>query len=98
MAQTKQLDMFQKQSKSYGGELRKTSKGRSGPRPLDHKGTMHLVMRSSKAKGDWSFRYKDNPRRIKEIVNKFAGKYGIKVLSLANVSNHLHFHIKLASR
>ncbi len=59
---------------------------------------MHLVLRSSKAKGDWSFRRPANKLKIRQIVTKFSEKYGIKILSLANVGNHLHFHIKLSNR
>ena len=65
-----------------------------GPRPLATRDTMHLVLRSAKAKGDWSFKKHD--RRIREIIEKFSNKYGVKVLSLANVGNHLHFQLKLS--
>lgn len=94
----KQIEMLKKQKKSYGGELMKTRKGRQGGRPLDTKNTMHLVMRSSKAKGEWSFRSSKNAAKIRQIVDKFARKNGVRVLSLANVGNHLHFHIKLTNR
>ncbi len=59
---------------------------------------MHLVLRSTKAKGDWSFRSSKNERKIRQIVDHFSSKYGIKIHSLANVGNHLHFHIKLGNR
>ena len=88
--------MFDKKSKAYGGELLKTRKGRSGPRPLATRDTMHLVLRSTKATGDWSFKKHDG--RIREIIKKFSRKYGVQVLSLANVGNHLHFQIKLGRR
>jgi hypothetical protein len=94
----KQVDLFKKQSKSYGGSLLKTRKGRSHGRPLSTKDSMHLVLRSSKAIKDWSFKKPKNEKRINEIVRKFSIKYGVKILSLANVGNHLHFHIKLANR
>ena len=94
--QRKQLELLEKQPKAYGGELLKTRKGRTGPRPLATRDTMHLVLRSTKAKADWSFRKHD--RRIREIIEKFSHRYGVKVLSLANVGNHLHFQIKLTNR
>lgn len=59
---------------------------------------MHLVLRSSKAKGNWSFKKIKNEKRIQQIIKKFSQKYGVKVISLANVGNHLHFHLKLSSR
>ncbi len=94
-----QLEFFGKASKSYGGELLKKRKGRClGGRPLSTKHSIHLVLRSSKATGVWSFRIPKNSKRIKEIIEKFALKYGIRILSIANVGNHLHLHIKIPSR
>jgi len=59
---------------------------------------MHLVLRSSKAVGDWSFRRGHNKAKIQKLAQRFAQKNGVRILSLANVGNHLHFHIKLSSR
>ncbi|MCC6277937.1 MAG: transposase [Oligoflexia bacterium] len=93
-----QLQLLQSQTKGYGGELMKTRKGRAHGRPLDTRHSMHLVLRSSKAKGSWSFKTTKNQEKIKLIISKFSNKYGIRILSLANVGNHLHFHIKLSTR
>jgi len=82
--------------KSYGGDLRKKRKGRQGGRPLAVKSSMHLVLRSSQATGRWSFLR--HHKRIQSIVDRFAKKYGVRILSLADVGNHLHFHIQLSSR
>lgn len=90
------MELLEKQTLAYGGELLKTRKGRNGPRPLATRDTMHLVLRSAKAKGEWSFKKHD--RRIRKIVQKFTSKYGVRVLSLANVGNHLHFQLKLGNR
>jgi len=84
--------------KAYGGELLKTRKGRAHGRPLATRQSMHLVLRSTKAKGDWSFKRPKNERRIREIVARFATKFGVKVLNMANVGNHLHLHIQLTNR
>lgn len=94
----RQLNLLKKEKSAYGGELLKTRKGRSRPRPLDTRGTMHLILKSSKARGEWSFRRPKNDAKIRELTERFAAKHGIKVLSLANVGNHLHFHIKLTNR
>ncbi|MDX9731402.1 MAG: transposase [Bdellovibrionales bacterium] len=93
-----QLTLLKKQKSAYGGELRNTRAGRAGARPLAVKQTMHLVLRSSKAKGAWSFRHARNARRIQEIIHHFAGKNGVFILSMANVGNHLHIHMKLMNR
>lgn len=94
----RQLSLLKKQERAYGGDLLKTRKGRQGGRPLDTKNSMHLVLRSSKAKGSMSFRAPQNRKRVEGIVAKFSTKYGIKIFSLANVGTHLHLHMKLANR
>ena len=75
-----------------------TRKGRLGSRPLATRSTMHLVLRSSKAKAEWSFRQPKHAAKITEIATRFAVKNGVRILSLANVGNHLHFHIQLTNR
>ena len=57
---------------------------------------MHLVLRSSRATGTLSM--KRHAGQIEKILRKFSAKYGVKVLSLANVGNHLHLQIKLSVR
>jgi REP element-mobilizing transposase RayT len=94
----KQLTLLKRQKSAYGGELMTTRKGRAAPRPLSTKDTMHLVLRSSKARGPWSFRQQKNAQKIRALTAKFAAKYGVKVLHAANVGNHLHFHVKLGNR
>src|SRR5438477_6926726 len=69
-----------------------------GPRPLDTSNTMHLVLRSEMATGDWSFKKPRNEAKIRQIAEKFSQKFGVRIISLANVGNHLHFHIKLSNR
>ena len=91
-----QTSMLAKGQKAYGGALLKTRKGRSTPRSVSTKHSMHIVLRSTKAKGKWGFRR--HQVKIKQILNKFSTRYGVRVLSFANVGNHLHLHIKLSSR
>jgi hypothetical protein len=94
----KQLALLRNERSAYGGELLKTRKGRARPRPLSTRETMHLVLRSSKAQGPWSFRQPRNAKAVKALTAKFAAKYGVKILHAANVGNHLHFHVKLTNR
>lgn len=94
----KQRLLLKNEPKEYGGTLLKTRKGRSRPRPLDTKNTMHLVLRSSHAKAGWSFRVGDNPKKVSSILKKFAKKYGVQLLAVANVGNHIHIHMKLGNR
>jgi REP element-mobilizing transposase RayT len=87
-----------KSAKSFGGILRNTRAGRQGSRPLATKSSMHLVLRSSKAKGTQSMTFGNHRQRIREVFWKFSKKYGVRIHSLANVGNHLHLHLQLTSR
>ncbi len=92
----KQGDFFPIQQKAYGGELLKTRRGRMHGRTLSTKHSMHLVLRSTRAKGALSFlRHRIT---IDRILTKFAAKNGVRILSLANVGNHLHLEIRLSTR
>ncbi len=95
---SQQIDLFPKRAKSYGGVLLKKRENRSYGRPISTSQTMHLVLRSSQAVGVKSFKTQLNKSAINKILNKFSVKYGIRILSLANVGTHLHLHIKIARR
>ena len=85
-------------SRGYGGTLLKKRKNRIHGRPLDTRHSMHLVLRSSKAKGPWSFKVPSNDAQISKIMIRFAFVNGVTILSMANVGNHLHLQIKLSNR
>jgi REP element-mobilizing transposase RayT len=83
----------------YGGRLRNTRYGRSRPRPLSNRQSMHLILKSSKAKGAYCLREGDRGRnfhKIQRILDKFSRKYRVKIHRRANVGNHLHLHVELA--
>jgi len=80
---------------AYGGTYRNTRRGRSKPRPLSRRHSMHLVLRSTRARGEWSFWRLQNRRQIERILAKFAKKHRVRIISKANVGNHLHLHIRL---
>lgn len=60
-------------------------------RPLSIKRSMHLVMRSSKATGSYSFL--KNSRKIFDIIYKQSKLHGVKIYRYANAGNHLHLVI-----
>ncbi len=93
-----QKEFFNKAEKSYGGELLKKRKGRISGRPIVTRQTMHLVLRSSLANGKWSFLEPKNKAATRDILKKFATKYGVKLLYGANVGNHIHLEIQLTNR
>src|ERR1700739_1318811 len=92
----KQINLLANEQSAYGGDLLKSRKGRLRGRPLATKNTMHLVLRSTKAKGPWNFRKHQSV--VNEIIAKFAQKFGVKVPPLAKVGNHLPIQIQLTNR
>lgn len=94
----KQMQLLKSQSKSYGGQLRNTRKGRSGGRTLTTQSSIHLVLRSSKAIGEKSFLKPRNKEKIREIIKKHAEQNHIFIIKMANVGNHLHLQVRLFKR
>jgi REP element-mobilizing transposase RayT len=94
----RQQKMIPASPREFGGVLLKTRKGRSTPRPLAVRQSMHLVLRSTRAKGEWSMRRGRNPKIIQNLISRFSKRYLVQVLSSANVGNHLHLHIQLTLR
>jgi REP element-mobilizing transposase RayT len=96
MAKTRRLQILKQSKQTYGGELLKKRKNRLGGRPLATRHSMHFVLRSSQARGPWSFlRHR---RKILDILERFAVRHGVRLHSMANVGNHLHLHLQLGSR
>ena len=92
----KQTILFKTGRSDHGGDLRKKRKGR-GKRPLSTQNSLHLVLRSTKAVGKWSFSQPRNRKAIVDLTKRFGHEYGVKVLSMANVGNHIHYHVKLSN-
>ena len=67
-------------------------------RPLDPKRPIHLVLRSERAKGQWSMLHPKNRKRVNDFVVSTMAKHGVRKLQYANVGNHLHLVIRYRSR
>lgn len=67
-------------------------------RPLSTKRPVHLVMRSSIARGELSFLRKKNARRVRAIIKNQARRFGIRVAELSIVDNHFHVLVRLKTR
>jgi hypothetical protein len=91
----KQIPLIaQKSSTAHGGEPRIGK--RKVARPICTKRPLHLVLKSSRAKGPWSFyQHKD---AIKKLLKTSARQYGVRVLGYENVGNHLHLLIQGKNR
>ena len=94
----KQVNFLEKKSFAYGGALLKKRKARLHARPLTTKATMHLVLRSSQARGEYSLLQKEHKLIIDNVFRKFSKIHAVKILKLVNVSNHLHLEVKLGRR
>lgn len=84
-----------KSAKHFGGSYLKKSHAKT-KRPITTKRSMHLVMRSSLAKGERSLL--KHARSIQELVRLQAQKFGVRVYRFANAGNHLHMVILPSSR
>lgn len=82
---------------AHGGVLRNRSKGR-GQRALSLRHCMHLVLRSSMARGAWSFVRGANRAMVNGVLAKHAAATGVELLGTGNAGNHLHLRVKFSSR
>jgi REP element-mobilizing transposase RayT len=92
----KELNEKPSGNKTHGGILTKGK--RKIRRPLDTQKPLHLVMRSSKARGELNFLKVQNRTKVENIVRKQAAKFGIRIASFANVGNHLHLLLRISNR
>jgi REP element-mobilizing transposase RayT len=79
----------------FGGTHLKNSNAKE-KRPISTKRSMHLVMRSSYAKGNNSLLKRE--RKIREIIDTQGKAFGVKVYRQANGGNHLHLIVLPRSR
>ena len=89
-----QLDL--KGPTTHGGEY---SKGkRKKQRPISIKKSMHIVMKSSKAKGSYSLRAIHHKTKVEELIWRYAKRFHIKIYRFSVNFNHIHFVLKAKRR
>lgn len=81
---------------AYGGEHTKSK--RKSARPFDPKQALHVVLRSSKARGQFSLLHPLHCNHIESHLRRLAKRWGVRVYRYANVGNHLHLLIQAPSR
>ncbi len=91
-----QLQLFPKELKFFGGRF--LHEKRRGRRPLSTREPIHLIMRSSWAKGAHSFTRPQNKMFIESLTHTLAQKYGVRIYRKAIVGNHLHFILRIHNR
>lgn len=82
--------------KDFGGSLLKGNAKEK--RPISTKRAMHLVLRSSLAKGERSFLQSGRKKQIRTLIESAAKTHGIRLYRQANSGNHLHLLILPSSR
>lgn len=91
-----QLTFWNPAVKAHGGQA---SIGREKTaRPIATKRPMHLIFRSSRAKGTWSFLSSRNRDRLEAHLQTTARRFGVKIYRFANVGNHFHLLVQAKRR
>lgn len=71
---------------------------RRGLRPLASRESIHLVMRSSWAIHEYSFRHSNNRSAVHSILQSMARKFGVKIYQKAVMGNHVHLVLRITNR
>lgn len=83
--------------KAFGGPLLRKAKYRTS-RPITTKSPMHLILKSSKAKGSWSFLNFHNHKKIRILLIYYARKYRVQLRELSFGQQFIHMNIQVKSR
>ena len=83
--------------KQFGGTLLKKSHAKVA-RPISTKHAMHVVMRSSQARGEWSFRAQKHRKQVEGILRSQGIRYGVRILEFANGGDHFQMVLKITDR
>lgn len=83
-------------SKEFGGS--RTRGHPRGARILSTKHPLHLVLRSSRAKGELSLLSGKRQQKIRLIVAKQARLFHVTLYRYANAGNHLHLLVRAKNR
>ncbi len=82
--------------KDFGGALLRGNAREK--RPISLKRPLHLVMRSSMARGQLSFLNQKRRKRIEDLLRRTAASNDVKLYRYANSGNHLHLIVLPSSR
>ena len=88
--------MSLKHRRIHGG--RSVKGHRKVERPLSTKRPIHLVLKSTRAVGPWSFLAFKNKTMVEVLIRKKAKRWGVLIGDLANVGNHIHLKVKIHNR
>ena len=81
---------------AHGGDH--TRGKRKARRPFDPKQALHVVLRSSRARGQYSMLHPRHCNHIRTLTLRLQQRWEVSVYRYANVGNHLHLLIRTKSR
>ena len=83
-------------STAHGGDdsvgKRKTT------RPFSPKSSVHIVLRSKRAKGIWSLRHRKNHAKITAMIYVYAARFKVQVYRSSNLGSHIQLLVKSSDR
>jgi REP element-mobilizing transposase RayT len=85
-----------KKRHEHGGGLRESQ--RKLARPFDSAKHLHVTLRSSRARGQWSFLRDKNYKIISRLIYLYSARFNVKVVRFANAGNHIHLLLHSRSR
>ena len=77
----------------HGGELVR-GKRKAARAIATREGAMHVVLRSRRARGEWSMLHRRHRVRVDDQVKCIAKRHRVRLYRYANVGNHLHLLVK----
>ncbi|MCM2323274.1 MAG: hypothetical protein NDJ90_08420 [Oligoflexia bacterium] len=81
---------------AHGGDL--TQGKRKTARPFDRKQALHVVLRSSKARGERSLLHPRHCNHVRALTKRLEERWGVTVYRYANAGNHLHLLVRARTR
>jgi REP element-mobilizing transposase RayT len=63
-------------------------------RPFSPNAPVHLVLRSTRARGAWSLLHRRNRAKVNAMIYVYAKRFQVKVYRAENVGNQLHLLVK----
>ncbi len=83
-------------SSAHGG--RESVGKRKKTRPYSPKSSIHLVLKSKRARGKWSLRHRKNHSKVTAMIYVYAARFKVHVYRAANTGDQLQLLVKSSDR
>lgn len=80
----------------HGGETAKNK--RKTARPFTGTAPLHVVLKATRARGEWSMLHRKHRSKITSMLYVYAKRFNVQVFRATNVGNHLHLLVKAKNR